>query len=292
MTGTPTEDGWWLLIAGCLFFANYKLLQRPPVTASMLFFSYLHADAMDKLLCFFQHLHPWQHPPFEKLHIKGELRGIQSVLPDLVVPERPIKHHHSWFPSPLYLFIYSSGWLFHFSLPFSQPHIYCVIFVFHGSSSRSASPSYTHSQGMFCLFPASCSLFGDLISCMYGNTNLEHGVYWGLGRRSALPASRLFTGRAGNSHNRGQTARWDYCHVKKKGCLWLQPSWQGCVLQAEYLWSLPLKAPGCVVWAMNEEIKSGDSRNSRGITSDVSLLLLAEAVTSAEMFDWSHFPST
>lgn len=79
------------------------------------------------------------------------------LLPDLVIPECPIKHHHSCFPLPLVFF---SLWLFHFSSPLSPPQKQlscCFIFLFHASFSRSASPSYTHSQGVFPLFPASCS---------------------------------------------------------------------------------------------------------------------------------------
>lgn len=191
MTGTSSraEYSRWQIIAGCLLLQtiNYYNVHQRLTAGRRVRMSYFHADALDKLFLGGFSSNTFTHdntppPPFEELHIKGELRGIQSVLLDLVVPECPIKHHHSWFPSPLYLFIYiyfrlviplwfttfpttqTTELLFYFSY-FMVPLVGCRLLL------------RAHSQGVFCLLPASCSrMLGDLISRMYDDANLEPGA--------------------------------------------------------------------------------------------------------------------
>lgn len=101
----------------------------------MFFFSDFHADALvrdtEGSNVYFSTPSPTTSSPspgflgLEEVHIKGELRRIQSALPDLVVPENPIKHHHSWLHSPLLFFLFSffkARWLFRLSLPLSPAH--------------------------------------------------------------------------------------------------------------------------------------------------------------------------
>lgn len=133
----------WQIIAGCWFFANYKLLQRPPATAGLLFFfSHFHANALvrdtEASNVYFSTPSPTTSSPspgflgLEEVHIKGELRRIHNALPDLVVPENPIKHHHSWLHSPVIFYFLSlrhagySASVYHFPQHTGNRAAWCV----------------------------------------------------------------------------------------------------------------------------------------------------------------------
>lgn len=162
----------WLIIAGCLFSQTTKDYKVHYQQQACCFYSF-QCRSFRQIGCL-------NLPaPYEEIHIKGDLRGIQSALPDLVVPECPINHHHSSFPSPLFFFFWLVIPLWFTTFPTTQTPELVVGSLFSYFMLPSVGQRHLLTDTHRVCFPYSClvlSMLANLISCVYDSTNLEPGV--------------------------------------------------------------------------------------------------------------------